>query len=127
MSGPGESCNQEYTLTHTHTHTHTRSHILGCVCSYTRTLWGTWQVLGPGGGVWGGPGGSWGSSVCLVSVGAAGEEQVCVRLMCACVWLLYPAAGLGWAGGWRWGVSHCPRPTGPEGPEPEAWLAAHPA
>lgn len=126
MSGPGESCNQEHTLMHTHTHAHTRSHIPGCVCSHTRTLWGTWRVLGPGGGVWGGPGGSWGSSLCLVSVGAAGEEQVCARPMCACVWLLYPAAGLGWAGGW----GGCPTAPGPRGQRGQSqkhgWLPTQP-
>ena len=126
MSGPGESCNQEYALMHTHTHAHTRSDIHGCVCSYTCTLWGTWQVLGPGSEVWGGPGGSWGSSLCLVSVGAAGEEQVCVPDVCLCVPALPSCRARvgGWLGG---GDPTAPGPRGQRGQsQKHGWLPTQP-
>lgn len=65
-------------------------------------------------------GGAWESSLCLVSVRAAGEKQVCVPDACLCV------AALPSCRAWFWGAagSHCPRPTRTEGPE--AWLGCPP-
>lgn len=62
----------------------------------------------------------WGLGVvCLVSVRAAGEKQVCVPDACLCVAAL-PSCGLGCQGA----GSHCPWPPRTEGPE--AWLGCPP-
>lgn len=66
-------------------------------------------------GVWGG---ARELSLCLVSVRAAGEKQVCLTRVCV-------VAALPSCGAWLSGAgSHCPRPPRTEGPE--AWLGCPP-